>query len=84
VQHPGVAEAAVVGIPDATYGEEVEAFAVRRIGTDASEDEVLSYCREHLAKFKTPRRLTFLPDLPKNQVGKVLKRVLRDQAATRL
>ena len=83
VQHPGVAEAAVVGIPDPTYGEEVEAFAVRRIGTDASEDEVLAYCREHLAKFKTPRRLTFLPDLPKNQVGKVLKRVLREQSVAR-
>ncbi|MGH2728422.1 MAG: class I adenylate-forming enzyme family protein [Actinomycetota bacterium] len=79
-RHPGVAEAAVVGIPDPTYGEEVEAFVVRRIGTDATEDDLLSHCREHLAKFKSPRRVTFVPDLPKNQVGKVLKRVLREQA----
>lgn len=82
-QHPGVAEVAVVGIPDPTYGEEVEAFVVRRYGTEATEDELLAFCREHLAKYKSPRRITFLPDLPKNQVGKVLKRVLREQAGAR-
>jgi long-chain acyl-CoA synthetase len=82
-KHPGVAEAAVVGIPDATYGEEVEAFVVRRIGTGSTEDELMDFCREHLAKYKSPRRVTFMPDLPRNQVGKVLKRVLREQAVAR-
>ncbi len=83
VSHPGVAEAAVVGIPDPIYGEEVEAFVVRRIGTEATEDELLAHCREHLAKYKSPRRVSFVPDLPRNQVGKVLKRVLREQAVAR-
>ncbi|MGH2795657.1 MAG: long-chain-fatty-acid--CoA ligase [Actinomycetota bacterium] len=77
--HPGVAEVAVVGIPDPTYGEEAEAFVVRRIGTEATEEDLLRHCREHLAKYKTPRRITFVPDLPRNQVGKVLKRVLRER-----
>jgi long-chain acyl-CoA synthetase len=80
--HPGVAEVAVVGVPDPTYGEEVEAYVVRRIGTDATEEELLAHCRERLAKYKTPRRIAFVPDLPRNQVGKVLKRVLRERPAT--
>ena len=83
VAHPGVAEAAVVGIPDSVYGEAVEAFVVRRIGTEATDQELMDFCCEHLAKYKTPRRITFLPDLPRNQVGKVLKRVLREQTASR-
>jgi len=81
--HPGVAEVAVVGTPDATYGEQVEAFVVRRLGTEATEEELLAFCQERLAKYKTPHKITFMPDLPKSQVGKVLKRVLREQAAPR-
>ncbi len=82
-EHPGVAEAAVVGVPDPVYGEEVEAFVVKKLGADVTEDELLTLCRERLAKYKTPKRITFTPDLPKSQVGKVLKRVLREQAVAR-
>jgi long-chain acyl-CoA synthetase len=83
-RHPGVAEAAVVGVPHPLYGEEVEAFVVRRYGeAEATEQELLDFCCVHLAKYKAPKRVTFLPDLPKNQVGKVLKRVLREQAVAR-
>ncbi len=82
-EHPGVAEVAVIGVPDATYGEEVEAFVVRKLGAEVAEDELLALCRVKLAKYKTPKRITFVPDLPKSQVGKVLKRVLREQAVAR-
>jgi long-chain acyl-CoA synthetase len=81
--HPAVAEASVVGIQDAMYGEEVEAFVVKAIGAEATEDELLAYCRERLAKYKAPKAVTFMPQLPKNQVGKVLKRELRELAAKR-
>jgi long-chain acyl-CoA synthetase len=82
-QHPAVAESAVVGVPDPVYGEQVEAFVIRRFGVEATEDELMEFCRERLAKYKTPSRITFVPDLPKSQVGKILKRVLREQATAR-
>ena len=82
-EHPGVAEVAVVGVPHETYGEEVEAFIVRRFGTEVAEQELIDLCCERLAKYKTPKRINFVADLPKSQVGKVLKRVLREQASGR-
>ena len=83
-EHPAVAESAVIGVPDPVYGEQVEAFVVRKMGAEATEDELLAFCQERLAKYKTPQRITFVPDLPKSQVGKTLKRVLREQAANRV
>jgi long-chain acyl-CoA synthetase len=79
--HPGVADAAVVGIPDETYGEEVEAFVVRAPGAEVTEGELIALCRERLAGYKCPKRVTFVPDLPRNQIGKVLKRELRARAS---
>jgi long-chain acyl-CoA synthetase len=76
--HPAVLEAAVVGIPDERLGEEVTAFVVLRPGEQASADELLEFCRERLASYKSPKSLRFLDALPKNQVGKVLKRELRE------
>ena len=71
--HPAVAEAAVVGIPDARLGEEVMAVIVRRPAMALGEPELAAYCRERLAAYKCPRVYQFRSELPKNTLGKVLK-----------
>ncbi|WP_462409731.1 class I adenylate-forming enzyme family protein [Neobacillus sp. Marseille-QA0830] len=79
--HEDVLEAAVVGIPDARMGEEVIACVVKKPETTITEEELIRYCQEHLAKNKTPRRIVFLEALPRNGVGKILKTHLRQTAA---
>jgi acyl-CoA synthetase (AMP-forming)/AMP-acid ligase II len=74
--HPKVDEAAVFGIPDAVWGELIAAAIVAR--EPVSEDEILCYCRDRLPTFKRLRRIMFMPALPKDPSGKVLRRVLRD------
>ncbi|WP_026454518.1 FadD3 family acyl-CoA ligase [Saccharomonospora iraqiensis] len=75
----GVAESAVVGVPDERLGEVGKAFVVRRAGATLTADDVLGHCRERLANFKVPRQVEFRDDLPRNPAGKVLKRTLRDE-----
>jgi long-chain acyl-CoA synthetase len=77
-KHPAVLETAVVGIPDPVYGEEVKAYVVLKQGFQASEKELLEHCLKHVPRFKSPKSIGFLKELPKNSVGKVLKRALRD------
>jgi HIP---CoA ligase len=74
----GVAESAVIGVPDPRLGEVGRAFLVPRPGRVLAEAEVLAFCRERLANYKVPRRVVFRDALPRNASGKVLKRVLRD------
>jgi long-chain acyl-CoA synthetase len=71
--HPAVAEAAVVGIPDARLGEEVMAVIIRRPAMAVGEPELVAYCRQRLAAYKCPRVYQFRSELPKNSLGKVLK-----------
>ena len=78
-QHPGVLECAAVGVPDEKSGEAVKLFVVRKDVT-LSEDDLASYCRENFTAYKRPKYIEFREDLPKSNVGKILRRELRSAA----
>ncbi len=75
--HPKVLEAAVVGVPDAKRGETVKAYVVLKAGQQATVDEIRAFCKANLAPYKVPALVEFCAELPKTQVGKVLRRVLK-------
>jgi len=77
-EHPGILEAAVFGVPDATWGEAVRAAVVPRPGVQISEAEILTFLKENLAGFKVPRAVDFLDALPRTGSGKIYKKALRD------
>ncbi len=79
-EHPSVAEAAVVGVPDEVYGENVVAFVVPKPGATVTQDEVIEHVCRHVAKFKAPTQVHFVESLPKSNIGKILRRVLREKA----
>ncbi len=78
-QHPAVAAAAAIGVPDPLYGEEVAAFVVLKEGREATEEEIHSFCRERLADYKCPKTIRIVSEIPKGPTGKLLKRELAKQ-----
>ena len=80
-QHPKIQSAIAVGVPDDYRGETVKAFVVLKSGEHATADEIVAFCRERLAGYKVPKAVEFRPSLPQSAVGKVLRRMLRDEDA---
>lgn len=76
-KHPAVAEAAAIGVSDPIYGEDIVAYVALKPGMDATSEELLQFCREHIPSFKCPREVIILEALPKSSIGKILKRELR-------
>ena len=76
---PGVAESAVIGVPDADFGEAVNAVVVPRAGESLREDDVIAALKAEIASFKVPKRVFFVDALPRNAMGKVQKNVLRER-----
>ncbi|MGQ0761308.1 MAG: class I adenylate-forming enzyme family protein [Acidobacteriota bacterium] len=75
-EHPAVAAAATIGVPDPLYGEEVATFIVLKNGTRVTEEELITYCKSKIADYKCPKTVRFVEDIPKGPTGKLLKREL--------
>ena len=78
-QHPAVAECAVVGVPDETYGESLFAAIVPQPGKSLTKEQVIEHCRQRIGGYKVPRQMVFLPALPKSAMGKILKTEIRKE-----
>jgi long-chain acyl-CoA synthetase len=78
-QHPKVRDAVAVGVADEYRGETVKAFVVLKDGETATEEEIISFCRESLAAYKAPKIVEFRKELPRSAVGKILRKVLREE-----
>ncbi|HEV7578950.1 MAG TPA: AMP-binding protein, partial [Mycobacterium sp.] len=76
--HPDVVEATAIGVEDKEYGHRLRAFVVKKGDADVDEDGIKHYVRDHLARYKVPREVIFLEELPRNPTGKILKRELRE------
>jgi long-chain acyl-CoA synthetase len=78
-QHPKIAEAVSAGVPDEYRGETVKAFIVLKPGETATEQEIINFCKTRVAPYKVPRMVEFRTELPKSAVGKILRKILRDE-----
>ncbi|MFD2682753.1 long-chain-fatty-acid--CoA ligase [Bacillus seohaeanensis] len=78
-EHPAVQEAVVIGIPDSYRGETVKAYIVLKEGKSAKEEEIITFCKERLSPYKVPKVIEYRKELPKTNVGKILRRALREE-----
>ena len=78
-QHPKVSEGVCIGIPDEYRGETVKAYVVLKPGETLTEKEIIAFCKEKLTAYKVPKVVEFRESLPKSAVGKILRKILRDE-----
>lgn len=80
-QHPGILESAVIGVPDGESGEAVRAYVVLKEGESLKKEEILAHCRQRLTSYKVPKQIAFRAEIPKSNVGKILRKELRKELA---
>ena len=83
-QHPKIADAVAIGIADEYRGETVKAFVVLKEGEAATAEEIIRFCRGKLAAYKSPKFVEFRQELPKSAVGKILRKILKEEEAAKL